>query len=71
MATRTTNQVEKEKSTFQWSDDEVELLQVIHDYKTYHAGESTDWEKVATKYSDIRQRFRSSSRLEKNNASKQ
>ena len=39
---------------FQWTDDEVELLlNVTYEYKTSKAAESTDWESVKSKYSDI------------------
>ena len=58
MATRRSNQKESGKSTFQWSDDEVELLlNVTYEYKVYHTGECTDWEKVPTKYADILKHF--------------
>ena len=44
----------KSGKQFQWSDDEVELLlNVTYEYKTSKAAESTDWESIKSKYSDI------------------
>ena len=49
-----TNRRGKQQDSFQWSDDEVELLLTLtHEYKVKHSGECTDWEKVKTKYVDI------------------
>ena len=46
------------KSSFKWTDDEVELLlRVTLDYKASKAGEGTDWESVQSKYSDILNRM--------------
>lgn len=54
----TTKKTSKEKNSFMWTDDEVELLlHIILNYKTTKAQESIDWESVYTKYADITDEF--------------
>jgi len=43
----------KEKDTFKWTDDEVELMLKVMEYKVSKAAEGTDWESVQSKYLDV------------------